>query len=183
MAAVDSPKSGHDPAEVGNEIASQVIAINSAGWSFKSGDALAVAGNGTVSQPTLESTITSKHNSAESAAKWESIEITFLSDERVRISNDGCIENRNYAEFGFEDGRTGKPTQAWMILRELAKAGGIIDDAAATRGDWSKMEKRMQEIRKLLRKHFGIPTDPLPYKDGTGYRACFKIGRSPSFNT
>ncbi len=44
---------------------------------------------------------------------WENITITFLSDERVEVEVLGRRENRNYAEMGFQDVRSGKPNQGW----------------------------------------------------------------------
>jgi hypothetical protein len=116
------------------------------------------------------------------AATWDTIEISFLSDERVQIRNGANSETLNYAEFGFEDGRSGKPNRAWEALRVLAARRGIIGDAAAV-GKWPKFEKRVQEIRKVLRKHFLISADPIPFVEGTGYQALFKISCRPSFDT
>jgi hypothetical protein len=114
---------------------------------------------------------------------WEEIEILFLSDERVQIRNGGNRETRNYAEFGFQDGRTGNPNQAWEALRALAEKNGVIQDVTAVNQPWPKVEKRIQEIRKVLREHFHISTDPIPFVEGVGYQACFKVGCSPSFHT
>jgi hypothetical protein len=116
-------------------------------------------------------------------ATWETIEISFLSDERVQIGNGTDTETRNYSELGFSDGRTGKPNQAWVILRALAEERGVIRDGMKTGLAWPKIEKRMQDIRKVLRKNFGISADPIPFVKGTGYQARFKIGCSPSFHT
>ena len=114
---------------------------------------------------------------------WEQVEITFLSDERVQIRNGSQRETLNYGEFGFSDARNGKPNQAWITLRALAEGRGVIKDAAHARGQWTKVEKRIQEIRKVLRKHFGITADPIPFVEGAGYQACFKIGCTLSFDT
>jgi len=65
----------------------------------------------------------------------------------------------------------------------LAAESGIIRDAAKTGGKWPDVEKRIQEIRKVLRKHFQISADPIPFVEGTGYQARFKISCSPSFHT
>jgi hypothetical protein len=116
------------------------------------------------------------------AASWESVEILFLSDLRVQIRNGETTETRNYAEFGFADGRAGNgnPNKAWETLRRLAQGSGVIRQSTA--GDWKKVEKRIQEIRKTLRRYFDITGDPIPFIDGTGYQARFKIGCSPSFD-
>jgi hypothetical protein len=118
---------------------------------------------------------------------WDAIEITFLSDERVQMRNGANTETCNYAELGFADHRVKqgkpKPNLAWVTLRAMAEQNGVIRDGAKTRASWPKVEKRMQDIRKALRKHFGIAADPIPFLEGTGYQACFKISCSPSFHT
>ena len=69
-------------------------------------------------------------------------------------------------------------------MRAFAEEHGIIRDGAKTGAAWSKVEKRVQEMRRALRKHFGLANgDPIPFVDGTGYKALFKIGCSPSFHT
>jgi hypothetical protein len=119
-------------------------------------------------------------------ASWQAIEISFLSDERVQIRNGSNTETYNYGELGFADRRAKqepKPNQAWVTLRTMAEQNGIIRDGAKAGATWAKVEKRIQEIRKVLRKHFRITADPIPFVEGTGYQTCFKIGCSPSFHT
>jgi hypothetical protein len=114
-------------------------------------------------------------------AAWEDIEIVFLSDERIQICNGVNRETRNYAEFGFADGRTENPNQAWKMLRALA-VEGVIRNPKDAGLPWPKVEKQIQEIRKILRKHFGISADPVPFVKDLGYKACFKIGLARSFH-
>ena len=121
------------------------------------------------------------------APGWGDIEIWFLSDFKVqvRVRDRTCAQN--YAEMGFADRRSKhgepRPNRAWHTLRNLAESRGIIHDATKADKDWPKVEKRMQEIRRELRSHFRIQGDPLPFVSGTGYRALFRIGCSPSFPT
>jgi hypothetical protein len=122
-------------------------------------------------------------SNAPKATTWEEIQILFLSDERVQILNGPSRETRNYAEFGFADGRTEKPNVAWETLRAMAQQRGVLQDETVTKQPWPKVEKRIQEIRKVLRDHFGISVDPIPFVEGVGYRAQFKIGCGPSFET
>jgi hypothetical protein len=117
------------------------------------------------------------------AATWDAIEISFTSEERVQIRIGVTTETRNYTDFGFEDARNGKPNRAWETLRVLAEEDGTIQDAAKTGRTWPRVEKRIQEIRKVLRKHFRISADPIPFVEGTGYQARFKISCSRSYNT
>jgi hypothetical protein len=118
------------------------------------------------------------------AKKWQSIEILFLSDHRIQIRVNGKnMESLNFAEFGFADGRSQNPNRAWELLLALAKQRGIIRDARTTGGKWPNIEKRIQEIRKVLREHFGLTDDPIPFVQGTGYQSIFKISCAPSFDT
>ena len=125
----------------------------------------------------------SPQSSGAGAATWDTIEISFLSDERIQIRNGTDTKPYNYAELGFADSRNGKPNQAWLTLRDLAENRGMIKFAERGIVLWPKVEKRIQEIRKALRSHFTITSDPFLFKEGIGYQARFKISTSPSFHT
>ena len=125
---------------------------------------------------------------AAQARDWGDIEISFLSDERVEITVGIHTETHNYAEMGFASKLNGKPVLAWETLRAMAQAGGCTMVAANGR-KWAEVEKRMQEIRKVLRQRFGLSADPLPFTRKTrrdsdgGYRTKFKLGCGPSFQS
>ena len=119
---------------------------------------------------------------------WEDVTIDFTSDERVQVTVKDRTYSKNYSEMGFEDGRTKLPNTAWVALRALAASGGV----AKVAGDLNRgtVEKRMQEIRKLLKAHFeserfdiSSESDPLPYVQGDGYRPRFTLRLRPSFDT
>lgn len=122
------------------------------------------------------------------AQQWADIEIIFLSDERVGIKIGGTTETRNYAEMGFAK-KSGKPKLAWFELRDFAEKKGVKRIASNSQ-QWTAVEKRMQEIRKVLRSGFRLSEDPLPFikktrrqQDDFGYRARFKIGCGSSYNS
>jgi hypothetical protein len=118
------------------------------------------------------------------AADWRNVEIVFLSDFRVQIRMNGKqSEPTNYAELGFDDGRSENPNRAWLALRSLAESGGLLREGSALGEPWPKVEKRIQEIRRRLRELFGISADPIPFVEGSGYRTMFKIRCGPSFRT
>jgi hypothetical protein len=88
---------------------------------------------------------------------------------------------------GFENKKNGKPALAWVTLRELAKSNGVLQ-ATGNGQTWAMVEKRVQEIRVVLRRRFGLADDPLPFSrkrqkslTESGYRAAFKIGCRLSF--
>ena len=70
------------------------------------------------------------------AGKWEDIEISFTSEERVQITMGAETETRNYEEMGFAN------------KTKMAEGGGVISVAADGR-TWAGVEKRMQQIRKV----------------------------------
>lgn len=114
---------------------------------------------------------------------WPDIEISFLSDERVQIRSGQQNETFNYGELGFVDRRDGKPRRAWILLRHLAESDGTIREGTAIQMSWSQVEKGVQEIRQLLRQHFGLSGDPLPFAEGNGYRTRFRIVRARSYDS
>jgi hypothetical protein len=123
-------------------------------------------------------------------SKWEDIEISFISDERVQIRNGKKLETLNYTEFGFEDARNENPNQAWAVLRRLAERDGVLENAMEARLEWAKVEKRIQEIRSVLRQRFGIASDPIPFFEKSrvqgkksGYNSRFKISCARSYRT
>ncbi|HET8579395.1 MAG TPA: hypothetical protein VFL31_00200 [Nitrospiraceae bacterium] len=117
---------------------------------------------------------------------WPEVSVIFLSDERVQVKRRDRIETFNYAEFGFADGRNGKPDRAWIVLQEFGKRNGVLPKPQPGRGasdvlkDWDIIGKRIQTIRDRLRKHFGITEgDPITFS-GTAYQTAFQIGRAPA---
>ena len=87
---------------------------------------------------------------------------------------------QNYAEVGFGDGRHGRPKAAWETLRALAESGGVVA-STRTAADWPRLEKRIQELRRVLQAVFKVPEDPIPYRDGA-YRTRFTIRVGSSYN-
>lgn len=143
------------------------------------GEALARTSESMTSEGAAERDQGSSH-----CKSWEEIKISFLSDQRIQITGPKWTQTLNYAEFGFNDHRTGKPTSAWKALLILAKnSGPITEYSLGPHMKWSNFEKRMGEIRRVFRKHFGLPDDPLPYVKNTGYKARFRISCGQSFET
>ena len=114
---------------------------------------------------------------------WEDIEITFLSDERVQVRMGEQNPTYNYAEMGFADSRSGKPNQAWRLLRTLAQAKGVIPDSARDGKDFIAFGKRVERLHHRLRAYFKIASDPVPLDSATGYCCRFKVECAPAFKT
>ena len=114
---------------------------------------------------------------------WAQINITFISDHRVQIVVGESRENANYGELGFAEARNGNPKAAWETLRTLAERNGVLEYSGIAQDDLLKVEKRVQELRAIFRRKFGLVSDPIPHVKGVGYQAVFKIGVRQSFNT
>jgi len=113
---------------------------------------------------------------------WENITILFLSDERVQVEAGATAGTYNYAEMGFMDKRSGRPNQAWGILRTLARAGGVIPNVARDSNEFIAMGKRIERLRATLGKYFKIVSDPIPLDSNRGYCCRFHIKCAPSFD-
>ena len=136
---------------------------------------------------------------------WDKdVSIIFLSDERVQVKHGDQFSTMNYAEFGFEDKRNGKPDQAWVLLRAMAENKGVLRKPArrvpeavlkpardrdkelhraleVQARQWAKTQKHVETIRKRLREHFRIPDgDPIP-ATAAGYQTAFQLGCGPSY--
>jgi hypothetical protein len=136
---------------------------------------------------------------------WDKdVSIIFLSEERVQVKRGDEYSTLNYAEFGFEDKRNGKPDQAWVLLREMAENKGVLRkperhvpeavlkpardrDKELHRAlevqarQWAKTQKHVETIRKRLREHFRIlDGDPIP-STAAGYQTAFQLDVSPSY--
>jgi hypothetical protein len=140
-------------------------------------------GDGTGAAEVVESQGNQVIRSMLQVEDWPDIEISFLSDERVQIRSGQQNETFNYGELGFVDRRDGKPRRAWILLRHLAESDGTIRDGTALQMSWPQVEKGIQEIRQLLRQHFGLSGNPLPFAEGNGYRALFRIVRARSYDS
>jgi hypothetical protein len=112
---------------------------------------------------------------------WDAVEIRFVSDFTFQAVVNGTVRPpQNYAEVGLGDGRHGRPKAAWETLRTLAESGGVVA-STRTAADWPRLEKRIQELRRVLQAVFKVPDDPIPYRDGA-YRTRFTIRVGRSYN-
>jgi hypothetical protein len=115
-----------------------------------------------------------------SPRSWDAVEIRFVSDFTFQAVVNGTVRPpQNYAEVGLGDGRHGRPKAAWETLRALAESGGVVA-STRTAADWPRLEKRIQELRRVLQAVFTVPDDPIPYRDGA-YRTRFTIRVGSSY--
>jgi|GEM_PF-6134079 len=107
-------------------------------------------------------------------ATWGDLKLVFVSDNEVNIFiRDKSHGAKNYEELGFV-GKGGRPSQAWIVLRELA----------GDNGDPMRMDKdRAREIRKRLKTEFNMEGAPLKFRKRVGHVPRFQIERSLAFGS
>lgn len=96
---------------------------------------------------------------------WQSIIIQFTDSNYVNIQVAGHSHPTGYADMGFVDKRTNKPTIQWGLLSLLAKGGGELPASSGDASD--KYKKHKQLLADKLKEYFNIEPDPFePYKGG-----------------
>lgn len=96
---------------------------------------------------------------------WQNIIIQFTDSNYVNIQVAGHSHPTGYADMGFVDKRTSKPTIQWALLSLLAKGGGELPNSSSDASDNYKKHKQL--LSEKLRGYFNIESDPFePYKGG-----------------
>lgn len=106
--------------------------------------------------------------------KWENFIIKFLTKEKVLVDVMGYVEELEYGDMGFEDGRSKKPNLQWELLNILANNSGELKWGNSEAND--KLKKIKERLGNQLQKFFNIDYDPFyPYKDHQSYRVKLTI--------
>lgn len=108
--------------------------------------------------------------------KWSDIIIHFLNGQEARIEVKGFIRNTEYKAMGFEDEKTHKPNQQWVLLKLLSVKGGKLSrennqDLESKKID--RVKKQKQLLSDTLKRYFQIRNDE-PFYDYKKERA-YKI--------
>ena len=118
---------------------------------------------------------------------WQNVTIRFTSEAQVQATINGVFQPvQSYEALGFADGRTTNPNFAWQALQELARQGGTLGSVpkfCEWAKNWEAVEKRMEEVRELLRRHFQTDADPVPFVKDEGYKTAFRIDPGSAFTT
>jgi len=108
---------------------------------------------------------------------WQNIIIQFTDSNYVNIQVAGHSHPTGYADMGFVDKRTNKPTIQWALLSLLAKGGGELPASSSDASD--KYKKHKQLLSDKLKDYFNIEPDPFePYKGG--YKTRMTLVPPPS---
>lgn len=104
--------------------------------------------------------------------RWEDFIFIFTEENKLRVKVKQFDETLNYESMGFADGRTGKPTIQWELLRLFAKNHGQIDPSNPDARDNYKKHKQL--LSEKLQQFFGVDFDPFEPYEGA-YKAKFTI--------
>jgi hypothetical protein len=111
-----------------------------------------------------------------SGTQWHEVKITLLDAENVSIKIKNNVVKKHYAEMGFKDNRTSKPSKLWSCFKGLLLSNGEITNYQKTKK--AVIEKNISDLRRMLKRYFAIKDDPIPYKKtkaSTGYKTVFLI--------
>jgi hypothetical protein len=102
-------------------------------------------------------------------ARWEDLTFEFIADEVVNVRFGQQTRRFEPEHFGMKSVKNGKPTGAWTVLRVMAGQAGQLgwSDKAASR----RVKKQKQLLSGLLRRAFGISTDPIRWHR---LEACYR---------
>jgi hypothetical protein len=105
--------------------------------------------------------------------RWEDIMLSIVGDHDVNFRVDRKDWQVNYKDIpGFQDRRTGNPSQLWAMLRVFARfPDRTLPENARNSKEWIATRKKVERTSKILREYFGLTDDPFPYIAGVGYRA------------
>ena len=111
------------------------------------------------------------------ASSWDEVQITFVSNESIRIQAGDLDKPFSYAELGFKDGRkVDTPDTRWRTLQKLAQHGEISWKTDTDQKIRNIAQKAIQDIRKKLKEITGLEDDPFePYRKVKAYRPKFKL--------
>lgn len=107
-------------------------------------------------------------------ARWPDVQVRFVDGETITVKVRAVSRTLLYSDVGMSDGRSGRPTKQWELLREFARSRGTLTWASAGAG--RKNQKRREVLAQDLRAFFRIDGDPFRLTpDGQGWQALFRI--------
>ncbi len=107
-------------------------------------------------------------------ARWGELTLVLISDEVLLLICRGQTLRLEPDRMGMKDGRTGKPTSAWIFLQVLARTNGVL--GPLDRDVIEQHKKRKQALSRQLARAFGIGGDPIRWrKKDRAYETTFLI--------
>ena len=89
--------------------------------------------------------------------KWKEISIIKVEENKFKFTCKKKSYTYTLIELGFMDHRTKEPSEAWQLLKLLAKAGGHLPSDFLYGKNRGTIVKRLSRLRKQIRDICGIP--------------------------
>ena len=105
-------------------------------------------------------------------ATWSDVRIRFLDGETISAAVGEASAVVNYTQFGMADGRNGRPTVQWELLRVFASEHGTLDWSSRSAG--RRRQKQREVLARQLRTFFRIEGDPF-VSAGNGWQTRFSL--------
>lgn len=113
-----------------------------------------------------------------SVNKWSDIQISLIDNDTIHIRIHDVEKKLHYTQMGFKDERKRGcvPKNSWIQLQNLILSDGKLNGYPTAKQ--AEIEKNISSLRKVLKSHFKINSNPIPYlktKEYNGYKAAFKV--------
>jgi hypothetical protein len=110
-------------------------------------------------------------------ARWDDLVIDFVELEVVNIRFRDETRRFEPEHLGMKNRKNGRPTLQWILLRQLALAGGELN--WKDRGATTSIKKQKQAVSDRLKAAFGIEGDPIGWDgDANAYVPRFVLRAS-----
>lgn len=106
--------------------------------------------------------------------RWADLSVRFIDGETVAVAVGGVAGNFNFTQMGMVDGRSGRPTKQWELLRTFARGRGRLTWQSS--GARRQNQKRREMLAKDLKAFFRLPGEPIvPIRHPSGWTTVFRI--------
>jgi hypothetical protein len=106
--------------------------------------------------------------------QWADLTVRFIDGETVAVRVGGAAGTFNFTQLGMVDGRSGRPTKQWELLRAFARSRGHLTWRSP--GADTKNQKRREMLAKDLKAFFRLPGEPIaPIRRPSGWATTFRL--------
>ena len=115
--------------------------------------------------------------------EWKNILLEIVSNSELKVKvKDRKARRFTYSQLGLNDSRKGDmPNRIWKFIETFAKQNGHIPYDDLKFRSREKDEKRVSELRKLLKQWTSLNSNPITFSKKNGYQSEFKIRDSKPY--
>lgn len=107
-------------------------------------------------------------------ARWADVRVRFVDGDTVAVAVGAVARTLTYSQLGMADGRSGRATVQWALLRAFAAGRGVLTWASP--GADRRNQKRRETLARNLAAFFRLAGDPITLTpDQKGWRTVFQV--------